>query len=506
LFRQGVLAQYLDDKRSEPIPNEVARVDALRSWVSSLGGRRGGLELSLEQAFTQAVLVNVLGYTVYPSPTATIYPKPPAALTEASGTPDAVLGAFPEGQSARLDAVLELKGPGTPLDAPQARENHETPVEQAFGYGESILGVRWVLVSNMAEIRLYSVESRDSYESFALADCVRDEGAFRRLYFLLHHNYLVADAGGSPVTALLRKSASAQAQIRASFYATYYRIRADLLEAVGAATIGFTPAPSRDQLLTSVQRLLDRMLFLFYCEDHPDQLIPAHTVKSLTENARRMPGPSSHKVYDALKYLFREVDVGSPPASGLSLNAYNGELFKDDPIIDHIDLPDALHDTVYRLDDETLLRPVQGVWGLHVYDFWQELNEHLLGHIFEESLSDLVTLRTSVPVTLAQKLAERRRHGIFYTDQILSDFLVTSAVRRTLGEVAASSGSQGGRDLLDRRLATLSALRIVDFACGSGAFLVSALRALLSEFWRTRDAIEATEGPVVLPRPSGHLR
>ena len=52
-------------------------------------------------------------------------------------------------------------------------------------------------------------------------------------------------------------------------------------------------------------------------------------------------------MYSNLKLLFREIDQGSPPSSGLQLSAYNGELFKQHPIIDSIDLPDSLDDKEY---------------------------------------------------------------------------------------------------------------------------------------------------------------
>ena len=101
-----------------------------------------------------------------------------------------------------------------------------------------------------------------------------------------------------------------------------------------------------------------------------------------------MPGPNEHKVYDALEALFREIDVGSAPTSITQLPGYNGELFKLDPIIDAIELPDSLHDREYVLAEGDTKRRIKGVWGLHAYDFWRELNEHLLGLSLSNSFSD----------------------------------------------------------------------------------------------------------------------
>jgi hypothetical protein len=329
LFDPQVLRQYLQDHAKDPVPGEEQRVAALRGWLRALPSA-AAKETSLEQEFNRVVLGDVLGYRLFPAEGATAYAKAPAALTGIAQEPDVLLGRF-DVDEPTVSAVLELKKPGTDLDAAQQRTSRDTPVEQAFGYGERILGVKWVLVSDMQKIRLYSVESPTEFETFDLAACVAGDRAaddFRRLFFLLHCDYLTGDGDGDgATTALLAKSHSRQAEIKSSFYEAYYEIRSDLLEAVREASVALVPPPSSDEVLEATQRLLDRMVFLYYCEDSPDQLIPRGTVKSVTDSARRLPGSSPFKVYSALKELFREVDHGSPPANLVRLNGYNGELF-----------------------------------------------------------------------------------------------------------------------------------------------------------------------------------
>jgi hypothetical protein len=500
LFDAQILRQYLNDKQNEPIPDEDARIAILRQWISSVSGPGPTKETALEQTFNTLVLGDVLGYRLFPQPQASAYVKAPASVTGIAQEPDVVFGRF-DGDDLSMMAVLELKRPGIDLDAPQPRANRDSPVEQAFGYGERILGVRWVLVSDMRLIRLYAVDSPTEFETFDLTRCVMGSDSrleFRKLYFLLHRDYLVGDDGVGATTALLAKSLARQSEIKASFYEAYYEIRMDLLDAVGSASSGLRPVPSESEILEATQRLLDRMLFLYYCEDSPDQLIPRDTVKNVTESARSLPGTSSTKVYSALKALFREVDAGSPPTSLVRLNGYNGELFKEHVIIDRIELPDALHDKRYfTTDPDGTQRTIRGVWGLHEFDFWRELNEHLLGHIFEESLSDLVALAAGDAVTLTEKLAERKRHGIYYTTEILSDYMSTAAIRALLREQPQpdhdASLDELARDL-EQRVSALSDLRIADFACGSGAFLVSAYHALLREYWTMQEGLLQLQG------------
>ena len=501
LFEPQIKDQYLDDLRSRGVPQEAQRAKALGEWVDALEASKGTKETSLEQTFNQKVLSEVLGYTLYPSTHATAWPKTPTGITQINGEPDVLLGEFRDGQPPNFAAVLELKGPNVLLDKPQARARALTPVEQAFEYGEKILGVRWVIVSNMRVIRLYSVESPNEAITLDLSACVvqgRPTGLFRELWGLLSYDCLARGGDEAPVARLLIKSVSRQLEIRDTFYEAFYRIRIDLLAAIVEATQGPPFQPTRDELLTATQRLLDRLLFIYYCEDTPEHLLPPNTVKRITETARGLPGMSQSKVYDSLKALFREVDAGSPPGNQIVLPGYNGELFKFDPIIDEIELPDSLHDNLYDVEIGDHKRSVQGVWGLHAFDFWRELNEHLLGHIFEQSLSDIVEMiEGSSPGP--DRLAERRRHGIYYTSELLSDFLCQESLQAILNESASPTGAANQGDLpqlLESRRATLSGLRILDLACGSGAFLVSSYQALLAEFWRLGDALDSlSSGP-----------
>jgi hypothetical protein len=497
-----VQQQYLDEMRAMKLPGEGDRARALQDWVAALAGTGKAKETSLEQHFNQKVLVETLGYRLYPADKATAWPKTPTSATQITGEPDVALGAFEAKEEPRFSAILELKTPGTDLDAPQSRARAVTPVQQAFGYGEQILGVRWVLVSDMRRIRLYSVESQHEFLEFDLRDCVQagsPQKSFRDLYWLISEQALVRGGAESPVSLLYGRSVAQQLEIRDSFYEIYDEIRTDLLLAVTVAGEQLPQAPQRGALVAATQRLLDRMMFLYYSEDNPARLIPSNTVKEVTEGARRMLGPSTTKVYDQLKLLFREIDSGSPPGATISYSAYNGELFKHDSILDQIDLPDSLHDKVYTLSakGKGVERKIQGVWGLYAFDFWRELNEHLLGHIFERSLADLEELAEGESKG-GSRLRKRRQHGIYYTSELLSDFLSETALRALLREAAPLPDTKTSKkeiaDLLQARADHLRQIRIVDLACGSGAFLVSSYQTLLEEFWRLQDALDSVSG------------
>lgn len=86
------------------------------------------------------------------------------------------------------------------------------------------------------------------------------------------------------------------------------------------------------------------------------------------------------------------------------------------------------------------------------------MNEYALGHRFEQSLSGPVD-------GTGGRLRERKHKGIFYTSEILSTFLATAALESIFAD--------------GHRQAKQCHLKVLDPACGAGAFLLAAYQALL---------------------------
>ena len=495
LFSEATIDRYLTEHHQTPLPEGRGCAEAVRAWVADAAGSTAG-ERELDSQFASRVLCGVLGYVAYPTSPASLWEQPRTAVTRTRGTPDAILGEFRDDETI-CTAVVELKPPRTDLDRPQlgAAYRGRTPVDQAFDYGREAFGTRWIVVSDMMLIRLYGIESQDDYEEFDLRLCTGDDAPateqLRRLHFLLHRQYLIDGHDQSQVARLYGKSTEQRVEVREGFYDAYRTIRSDVHAAIRDACQQQGLAADEAQLLEATQRLLDRVMFICYCEDHPQKLIEDGTLQEVTESAARLPGTSTERVYENLKALFREVDIGSPPSSGLHVAAYNGELFKEHPILDHITLPDALHRRAYLASGPYgRRRTVHGTWGLHVYDFWTELTEHLLGHVFEESLSDFDAIQANGGA------GERKRHGVFFTTDIISEFLVRSALQTSLEEAAplADAVDEDIASAIERRIERLLSMRVVDFACGSGAFLVSAYVEMARELRRLEASLDALHG------------
>ena len=76
-----------------------------------------------------------------------------------------------------------------------------------------------------------------------------------------------------------------------------------------------------------------------------------------------------------LETLFNYIDKGNTKND---INRYNGGLFKEDTVLNNIVIPDKDFEVIEKFFD---------------YNFKDELTIDILGHIFEQSISDIEALK-----------------------------------------------------------------------------------------------------------------
>ncbi|MES6494322.1 hypothetical protein U6K29_12390, partial [Cutibacterium acnes] len=156
-------------------------------------------------------------------------------------------------------APFELKGADTrDLDAIMPGRN-KTPVQQAWEYAMNARGVKWVLVSNMIELRLYGFgEGTTAYEAFQL-DRLTDPDEYARFMLLLSADSLLSGR----TLDLLKQSRAEDRDITDSLYQDYKALRLKLIGAVQAADPAIAPLDA----IAVAQKILDRVLFIAFAED-----------------------------------------------------------------------------------------------------------------------------------------------------------------------------------------------------------------------------------------------
>ena len=142
------------------------------------------------------------------------------------------------------------------------------------------------------------------------------------------------------------------------------------------------------------------------------------------------------------------------------------------------------------------------------YNFTEDLSVNILGHIFEQSISDLESLRNFAEKKEGEaekKDSRRKKEGIFYTPDYIVDYIVKNSLGKYLEEKEKEVFGKWRLkehlldDTYDKRLLPayreykedLFKIKVLDPACGSGAFLVRVFDYLCDEHNRVAEAMEA---------------
>jgi len=150
---------------------------------------------------------------------------------------------------------------------------------------------------------------------------------------------------------------------------------------------------------------------------------------------------------------------------------------------------------------------------LSEYDFNTEVDVNILGHIFEHSLSEIEEITTELSAGPGEHVplavSKRKKDGVYYTPKYITQYIVENTIgtlcnekRKELEieeiEFDGSYKKKDGKLLakgkklyqkLDGYKSWLLSLKIVDPACGSGAFLNQALNFLIREHKNIDDII-----------------
>jgi hypothetical protein len=208
--------------------------------------------------------------------------------------------------------------------------------------------------------------------------------------------------------------------------------------------------------------LVYRLLFLLFAEAR--NLVPtsnriyrdAYTVETLW---RQTAGDRPQGLWKAIQAISRLAHAGCR-AGDLSVTAFNGRLFSPAhaPHMNRLRVPDAVVSRAVLALATTAT--THGRQRISYADFGVEQ----LGAVYERVL-EYEPQRQAGPTVLARTSHERKRTGSFYTPRAMTEFLV----RRTLHPLVVNKTPE-----------QILALKILDPAMGSGAFLVAACRYLAS--------------------------
>ena len=112
---------------------------------------------------------------------------------------------------------------------------------------------------------------------------------------------------------------------------------------------------------------------------------------------------------------------------------------------------------------------------MNSYDFTSQLNVDILGHIFEQSITDLEEIRNLT-------VSKRKKDGVYYTPEYITDYICRNTIIPYLSKNNSTSVADLVREYADNipeLEGKIKEIKILDPSCGSGAFLIKAVDLLL---------------------------
>ncbi len=252
------------------------------------------------------------------------------------------------------------------------------------------------------------------------------------------------------------------------------------------------PDLNQHDLNFSVQRTIDRIVFLRICED-----------RGMEQYGRLMSLQNGDRVYARLREMFHRAD-----------ERYNSGLFHFQKDKGRTESPDTLTLNL-AIDDSTLKSIIKNLYYPDSPYEFSVISADILGQVYEQFLGKVIRLTAGHRAVVEEKPEVRKAGGVYYTPTYIVDYIVKNTVGKLLGYELQNSEhvkipiSKGGKGVVKSPLTKgemgvvnpgiqnlssaqigdpkskfqnpkqVSKLKILDPACGSGSFLLGAYQYLL---------------------------
>jgi len=289
------------------------------------------------------------------------------------------------------------------------------------------------------------------------------------------------------IDKLMDKTVVIERELEKEFYKLYNETRLMLIKEFEELN-----NLSRLEAIHYAQRIMNRYMFICFAEDI--DLLPAQ-ISTDTILTPILKGNLRHgSIWQRLNELFLDINEGNEYKK---ISQYNGGIFKEN--LEKLKIRDIVKDQKffndvyqdwkfeeYEEDINTNLGPYgkkvnpiyRNMLTISTFDFSTELDVNILGHIFKNSIGDIEELKES-------SKGRRKKERIFYTPDYITDYICRNTIipylsmngkAETVAELIQEYSSGQEIETLESKVMNI---KIVDPACGSGAFLNKASDILL---------------------------
>jgi len=506
IFQKSVIKKYLKNLDNDKVNTAFEQFQKFYGDKLRLFDILHLKEENFQEGFLREIFVQVLGYTLRPDRNFNL-------TTEYKNQTDSKKadGAIIRNNSAI--GVIELKSAKT--------FNLENIKNQAFNYKNNQPDCRYVITSNFHYLRLY-IDNSTEYEEFDLfemATCTdvacnvsavacnvsavacnvsavacNVSAEFKKFYLILSQESIFNDV---PLK-MKDETKFHEESISEKFYKDYKQFRDKIFNNL----IKNNPQYDKLTLFKKTQKLLDRFIFIWFAED--TGLVAPNMISNTIQKWKNLLQNDEYfSLFSRFQKAFHYLNVGYTFQSTV-YPAFNGGLFQKDDIIDKPDL--IIDDDVLQTD----------CLKISAYDFNTDLDVNILGHIFEHSLNEIEEIQRNLQgfeSLEGLKTSKRKKEGIFYTPKYITNYIIENTIGKICKEkqieiqiadieIDETYTKKGKITKLGKELFVkfqeykdwLFALKIIDPACGSGAFLNAALDYLINEHRQIDNLINLLKG------------
>ena len=452
--------------------------DSARQWLDLLN--RGNLEKETEnyRVFGDLILRDILNYSEEEIRGGTNKNKMEFHFSDSEG---------------KKTLCFEAKGTKTEnLFAMQNRNKgeHSTPIHQTWDYmGE--FGMEYGVCTNYRHFVLITKQfGYSKYYLFDFKTISADPDKLREFVGIFSRNRMIEDGF---VEKIQKESAVEEREFTKEFYKLFHETRLMMIKAFEEKE-----NVTKSEAIYFTQLFLNRIIFIFFVEDRgfiPDKNLFTSRILSILDSDQCTE--HSKKIHDDIRELFVIFDKGSKM---LDITGFNGGLFngmmpekiyfsdiRDDKFFDDVKQYSMLsEDTKLNEKASRIIAKIPGINPIITnllimdsFDFNSEVNVNILGHIFEQSISDLEELKKE------GRISKRKKDGVYYTSEHITDYICKNTIIPYLSKSKTANTPQDlvseytADDTLDELEEKFRNIKILDPACGSGAFLVKAVDILL---------------------------
>ena len=456
LFQRTVINKYLKELDGKILASYKKFTDYFHN-TEIQENIRNSKEEQFQEGFLRELFVKILGYTIHPEPGFNL-------ITEKKNVTDSKKADAAFSVNNEVVGVIELKD--TKIT------NLRTVEVQAFGYKNSHRNAVYVVISNFEKLNFY-IDNTIDYIEFNLFTLSKND--FSVLWLCLEYNNIVNNLPKQ----LKIESISTEDQITKQLYKEYAGFKRELFDDL----IKNNPDYDKLTLFKKSQKILDRLLFILFAENCG--LLPPNSIRFVLDQWEDLKKMDEYRpLYDRFKKYFSYMNTGHKGQKH-DIFAYNGGLFAEDDILEKLVISDNV------LNRNLLI--------ISKYDFSSEVDVNILGHIFENSLTEIEEISNAITSNTDYKsvISKRKKDGVFYTPRYITAYIVENTVGKLCFNKKKELNIEESEYFSDKKRTKAStqklenklieyrnwllSLTICDPACGSGAFLNAALDFLISE-------------------------